>query len=348
MKITTMKTFNQILIFLLTLSSIISTHNSYAQDITFTDPHLKAVLVANQQVNTNGDGEIQKAEAAAFSGLLDISSSSIFNLSGLEYFTGMISLDCSNNYISFLDLNPNISLMHLNCSYNKLCSLDIDNCTELMTLDCSNNTISNLNLTSNVILNRFSCQNNDLTTIDLSANLDLQQLNCSFNKLNFLDVSGNSNLISINCANNELSDLNIANSNNYNIPTALFDATNNNLYCIIVDDVSHANQHWNTKIDMFSYFSNNCTVMGLENEMEAAEAVTLYPNPADEILTIDLGRTHQNVTVSIYNTIGKLVLSKNYDEIQIANINLEINSGSYVVTVNTVEGMTASSRLTKK
>ena len=343
-----MKTLNQILTLLIILTSTITSRNTCAQDITFTDPHLKAVLVANHQVNTNGDGEIQKAEATAFSGLLDISSSTIFNLSGIEYFTGIISLDCSNNDIVDLKLSSNISLMHLNCSYNKLCSLDIKNCTELMSVDCSSNTISNVNLAFNTLLNRFSCQKNELTTIDLRNNPDLQQLNCSYNKLNYLDVSQNSNIISINCANNHLTDLNIANSNNNNIPTALFDATHNNLYCIKVDDVSHANQNWNTKIDMFSYFSNSCTVLGLEDELETFEELTVYPNPADEMLTIDLGETHQNVTVSIYNAIGKLVLTRNYDEIQKANINLDISSGLYVVTINTVEGMTASSRLTKK
>jgi hypothetical protein len=330
------------------LVSIINSRSAYAQDITFTDPHFKAALVANQQINTNGDGEIQKAEAIAFSGLLDISSSSIFNLSGIEYFSGMISLNCSDNYITSLNLSSNISLMRLNCSYNKLCSLDIDDCTELLSVDCSNNTISNINLAFNTILNRFSCQNNELTTIDLSNNPDLQQLDCSYNKLNSLDLSENSNILSINCANNQLTDLNISNSNNRNIPTALFDATNNNLYCIIVDDINHANLYWSTKIDMFSYFSNSCTVLGFEDKLEVSEQLTVYPNPVDDLLTIDLGKTHKNVTVSIYNAIGKLILTKNYDEIQIANINLDINSGSYVVTINTVEGMAASSRLTKK
>jgi hypothetical protein len=339
-----MKTLNLTLTLILSIVNIIA----YGQDITFSDPHFKAALVANQQINTNGDAEIQKAEAIAFSGLLDISSSSIYNLSGIEYFSGMISLNCSNNYITSLNLSSNISLMRLNCSYNKLCSLEIEDCSELLSIDCSHNTISNLNLEFNTILNRLSCQNNELTTIDLSKTSDLQQLNCSYNNLNYLDVSQNNKIISINCANNQLTGLNIANSNNRNISTALFNATNNNLYCIIVGDVSHANLYWNTKIDLFSYFSNDCTALGFEETLEASEELTLYPNPVDDILTIDLGKTHKNVTVSIYDAIGKLVLARNYDEIQIANINLNINSGSYVVTVNTVEGMTASSRLTKK
>ena len=344
-----MNNLNQITFkLLLFITSLFITVNIQAQDIIFADPHLKAVLVANTLVNTNGDGEIQKAEALAFSGQLDVSSSSIYNMSGIEYFKGIISLDCRNNEITSLNLSSNSNILRLNCSNNKLYILNVDNCADLITIDCNNNSLSDIDLSFNLMLSVLYCQYNDLSDLDLTINTNLQQLDCSSNQISTLNVSNNSILFALNCSNNQLLELNIANNNNINILSSAFDATNNNLNCIQVDDAVYSNQNWSSQIDVSAYFSINCIALGGQYaNAEFIDELTVYPNPVGEVLTIELEKTYFNVTLEIYNTIGRLVMVQNFEELNRANINFDLNTGIYMLTVKSDEGMEKSTRIIK-
>jgi len=335
---------------LLFLVCIFTGLNVQAQNITFVDPHFKAALVANPLVDLNGDGEIQKTEANAFSGSLDVSSSSIFDLSGIENFTNLVVLDCSHNGLTTLDLNANLQLVRLACNDNMIHTLDIADNTELRMLDCNNNVISQLHLGMNNLLEYLGCSSNDLNVLDLSDNVQLRILDCSNNHINYLDLSPNYNLTALNCADNQLSILNVANSNNDNISAAAFDAKNNNLQCIEVDDPTQATQNWNSQIDAWSYFSNSCITLGGQTaaSVEMVDELTVYPNPVDDILTIDLGDTYEKVTVEIFNTLGAIVMTQNFKEISKTNINLNLNAGIYTVRINTPKGQSSTTRLVKK
>ncbi|MCH2023564.1 MAG: T9SS type A sorting domain-containing protein [Saprospiraceae bacterium] len=344
-----MYNLNHITIKLLPLiASLLLAVNVRAQDILFADPHLKAVLVANNQVNTNGDGEIQKAEALAFTGLLDVSSSSIYNMAGIEYFQGITSLDCRNNSITSLNLSSNSNIVRLNCSNNKLHLLNVDKCTDLLTLDCNNNNLTDIDLSFNLMLNLLYCQDNKLSDLDLSVNTDLQQLDCSSNQISTLNVSNNSYLSTFNCSNNQLTELNIANNNNNNIQSSSFDAKNNNLNCIQVDDAHYSMQNWSTKIDSFAYFSISCIVLGEQtSNTEYLGTLKVYPNPVGEVFTVELEKTYFNVTLEIYNVFGRRVIVKNFKEFKYGNINLDLNSGVYILTIKSEEGMAKSTSIIK-
>ena len=49
----------------------------------------------------------------------------ISDLTGIEYFTKLASLNCNNNNITSLDLSKNTALLGLLCQYNKLTELDL-------------------------------------------------------------------------------------------------------------------------------------------------------------------------------------------------------------------------------
>jgi Leucine-rich repeat (LRR) protein len=322
--------------------------NVYSQSIFFPDPHLKTVLVANLLINTNGDGEIQKTEALAFSGSLDVSSSSIYDMSGMEYFKGLNSLNCSNNKIKILDLSSNINLVRLDCSNNKISMLNVGNCADLLSIDCKNNNLSDIDLSSNFLLNILSCQDNNLSDLDLVININLRQLDCSNNHISNLNVSNNTNLFALNCSNNQLSELNVSNNNNINIISSSFDATNNNLNCIQVDNAFYSTQNWSSQIDPSAYFSNNCIALsGQYVNAESIDELLAYPNPVGEVLTIELEKTHFNVTMEIYNTFGRLVMVQDFKELIRTDINLNLNTGVYMVTLRSDEGMEKSTRIIK-
>lgn len=336
-----------LLLFLACMFTGLKTHAQ--SNITFVDPHFKAVLVANPLIDVNGDGEIQKSEAQAFVGPLNVASSSIVDMTGIEHFSNLIVLDCSRNAITELDLNANEALVRLSCNDNRITDLEITDCTELRMLDCSKNRITNLQVGTNNLLEFLACTHNDLASLDLINNIELRILDCSSNLINSLDLSYNIQMTALDCSKNNLSQLNVANNNNVNIAANSFDAKNNNLQCIEVDDPTHASQNWNSQIDAWSYFSSSCMALGGQNiNAEFVNEFTVYPNPVDKVLTLDLAEAYESVTVEIFNTLGALVFTQHFKDMTKENINLSLNAGIYTVRVNTSKGHSSITRLVKK
>ena len=78
--------------------------------------------------------------------ILDISSENIADLTGIEDFTALLELNCSENQLSELDVSHNTYLSTLDCSYNYLTSLNLSQNTDLTLLRCYNNQLSTLDV----------------------------------------------------------------------------------------------------------------------------------------------------------------------------------------------------------
>ena len=191
---------------------------------------------------------------------LDVSNMNISDLTGIEDFTALWSLNCANNQLTNLDVSNSTGLNLLHCGFNQLISLDISNNTGLNMLHCSDNQLTSIDLSNNLSLQYLDCENNQLTNLDISNNPALIGLDCSNNQLTSLDVSNNPALAyGLDCSNNQLTSLDVRNGNNVNFN--YFDATNNpNLNCISVDDPAWSTANW-TDIDPWSSFSSDCSLI---------------------------------------------------------------------------------------
>src|SRR4051812_46705699 len=89
-----------------------------AQIVNIPDANFKAKLIA-LGVDTNLDGEIQQSEASEPSSL-NVNNSGIADLTGIQYFTNLYYLQCSNNLLSDLNLTGLLNLQILDCSNNQL------------------------------------------------------------------------------------------------------------------------------------------------------------------------------------------------------------------------------------
>ena len=98
--------------------------------------------------------------------ILDVSSENIADLTGIEDFTALLELNCSENQLSELDVSNNTYLSTLNCSHNNLTSLNLSQNTALTSLRCYNNQLSTLDVKNgnNIyflhFLSHFATQNN--------------------------------------------------------------------------------------------------------------------------------------------------------------------------------------------
>ncbi|MEM6685164.1 MAG: matrixin family metalloprotease, partial [Bacteroidota bacterium] len=179
----------------------------------------------------SGDGQIPTVAIDTIINL-NIPNKSISNLSGIEDFASLASLDISDNSITTLDLSQNIVLVELAAYNNQLTSLDLNNNIAIFEVDAFGNQLTTLNVTNCIALERLYLDNNNFTSLDLSTNTSLRRLIIN---------------------DNNLENLNVQNGNNANMN--FFNTTNNpNLTCILVDDVTLATNNF-TNIDPQTNFS---------------------------------------------------------------------------------------------
>ncbi len=154
----------------------------------FPDKALRQYIT--ERVDDDQNGRLSYSEAMGES-TMHISESGISDLTGLQYFKNLQTLDCSGNKLSQLDISENKALTHLSCENNNLTALDTSNNPFLFALFCKQNNLTNLDVRNNTELSVLWCSGNQLTTLDVSKNTALKDLGCDNNQLTSLDLSNN-------------------------------------------------------------------------------------------------------------------------------------------------------------
>lgn len=164
--------------------------------------------------DANGDGVLSAAETANVTVIRcsDMSSGDegISDLTGIEHFTALETLDCTANRLAALDVSKNTNLKTLYCGAAGLEKLDVSSNAALETLHCGSNLLKTLDVSRNAALTTLDCSGNGLTALDLSGNTALTTLDCSENKLNALDLSANKALAYLTCSNLPLTELDLS------------------------------------------------------------------------------------------------------------------------------------------
>ena len=172
--------------------------------IYILDANFKKCLIQDNYVNTNGDNEIQIAEAEAVTNLY-VRCDNIKDLTGIEKFTNVTDIDIAYCYeLTTLDLHANTKIRTLNLDYTGVTALNVSSCTELKILNCQRNELTSLDLSSNIKLTELSCFYNNLTTLDLHTNTSLVKAWCSSNNLTKLNITGDTALCILYCSFNQL------------------------------------------------------------------------------------------------------------------------------------------------
>ena len=262
----------------------IDTETSFSDVSCFTeytaipDANFEAALETLGYDDISGDSQVPTALIEVVTSLA-VNNENISSLTGIEDFTALVNLDASNNTLTSIDLSQNLLLEQVLVQDNTLTALDVSALTALDHLNMSNNSISSIDLTANILLEKYIAGTNNLSAIDLTTNSALTELSLSENSLTALDLTNNTaiayldvdnNAITsldlsgltaleeVNVSENNLLELNVQNGNNTDIIT--FIATDNNLSCILVDDVTYSTTNW-TNIDAGTSFNATaCTI----------------------------------------------------------------------------------------
>ena len=156
--------------------------------------------------DSDGDGYFSAEELNA---VTDISCNSkgIRDLTGIENFSRLRTLNCEWNYLENVDLSANTALEEVSLCANQLLSLNVSGLTALTSLNVGFYGYA-FDDNGDPILDGPNV--NKLTALDVSTNTALETLNCDANSLAALDVSGNNALTSLSCTDNKLEQLDLS------------------------------------------------------------------------------------------------------------------------------------------
>ena len=166
-------------------------------------------------INLGYDNVIdQYVLTANISGVTDLflNGIGVSDLTGIEDFSSLTTLECANNQLTTLDVSQNPNLSILQCNDNQLTTLDVSQNSNLTTLVCQYNQLTNLNINGLSSLLDLNCEVNQLTSLDVSQNSNLTYLGCQFNQLTTLIVNGANNLFDLYCSDNQLTTLDLSNN----------------------------------------------------------------------------------------------------------------------------------------
>jgi hypothetical protein len=311
--------------------------------VDIPDANFKNYLVSNTAINTNHDLEIQCFEAANYTGGIWIPNQGITDLTGIEAFTSLSTLNCNDNSITTLDLSANPELTSINCRNNLISNLTLPSLPNLTFLDAYNNQISLIDLTHFPLLSIFDISNNQITSLDVSQNPDLIYLIFDHNQINTIDVTHNTKLINIHAHFTNISSIDVSQNTvlsrlyaHYTNLTTVDVSTCTQLHELLVNNAQLTSLNIkngnNTAISPynFSAASNpNLTCIQVDsaewstanwlykdntatfsenciNSLEENEILNtfIYPNPAANVLTLN---SIDDSEIQILNTLGKVV-----------------------------------------
>ena len=238
---------------------------------TFPDENFRDYVLSF--LDLDHDYTLNDAEIAAAT-LIDVSHADISSLKGIEFFTALQNLNCSDNELSSLSDITNPMLQTLDCSLNPIDYCDFSNLQSLQKLNCegcgivylsvsgnaslkelnvSGNELNGLDVRNNTQLENLDVGGNNIVQIDVSKNLALEKLDVSGNKLTSLDVSKHLALEKLVVYWNELTSLDVSN----NTQLEELHCAYNNLTSL---DVSK-----NTKLNNLECYANSIAALDIGN-----------------------------------------------------------------------------------
>ena len=257
--------------------------SALAETISFVDPAFEKIAVT--LCDLDGDGKVSRAEALNLE-TLDVTKMGITDLTGIEWFTNLRILNCSeNSSLKTLDISNNTALEELKCRNCKITNLDVSKNVALKILNCYGCNMKKLDVSNNPLLTSLDCGYNSITSLDLSHNPEITELFCegysypgtwsetSTNRIRVLNLKGCTKLRNLSCSYQLLASLNLSDC----VSLTELDLSKNVLLGL---DLSH-----NTKLSKLDCTNNRIPSLNLSHNASLTTCEISY-NP---LSTINVG-----------------------------------------------------------
>ena len=270
----------RLLLFFMTLSAGLFAQQTFVPDDAFEQ------FLINEGYDTVLDDYVLTDNIKDVT-FLPLNNKGIKDLTGLEDFSSLTSLQILGNPLTSVDISVSTALQYLTVGNSQLITLNVSNLTELIRINLANSSITTLDVSTNEKLEILSLEDNtELVDLNINGAVNLETLrNVNNDKLETINLSTNTKLKmffayycekldNLDFANNtritdiifnemtSLSNVSIKNGrNNYYLESL----RNPNLRCVEVSDADYVNSNWSrTKItgvlrfDEYLVFSNDC------------------------------------------------------------------------------------------
>lgn len=195
-----------------------------AQIINFPDADFKAKLLSSTNTNfvaqdgdnnsiiidANENGEIEVSEAVSVK-RLNVSSSSIADVTGISGFVNLEDLSCYENQLTSLDLLALPNLKYVSCAGNNISNLNVSGLSNLQSIVATYNNLTSINLSGLANLKHLDLDNNHLSAIDLTGLSALEHFRCRYNSFTTISFNNLNSLNTIYCSANQINSLTINN-----------------------------------------------------------------------------------------------------------------------------------------
>ncbi|MGJ8745110.1 T9SS type A sorting domain-containing protein [Polaribacter sp.] len=261
--------------------TIFSLNCSTLSFVSIPDANFEQYLIDEAIDSDNTiNGQVLKSDIATIT-TIDAQGKNISDLTGIQEFTALISLNVNNNALTTINLTGNLQLEVVSINNNQLTTIDVSENTNLKNVYVAENDLTALDVTNNINLEILDVNFNAITAIDVSKNTQLldinisgnqlsalsvtenrllERLDCNFNLIPSLDVAANINLEYINCQQNKLQHLDL--SQNAELTTIF---CNDNLLETL--NVQNGNNSTITNANFSAFANYNLGCIQVDNEI---------------------------------------------------------------------------------
>ena len=301
-------------------------------------------------------------DAARIQPNLTISLLGVADLKGIEGFSLLTSLNCTNSKLTRLPDNLPSTLQNINIEYNEITVLPENLPINLRVFNCSDNLLTRLpaNLPSNLRI--FDCSHNQITALPKTLPSELTTLFCSNNLLTTLPPLP-TKLEGLICSYNKLKVLPllpkplIRLSCQYNDELKCLPFLPNNLIYLDISKtiVCIPNIVTTMGIDLYEGFTSKPVNLPICNDLRPAPCdtfprsitskdtvligfnvpakIAIFPNPTEGVVKINCANCVIK-KVFVFNSIGQLIMELKTAILDFSNL----GTGLYIVRVETENG----------
>lgn len=170
-------------------------------------------IISERYDSHEPDGYLSRYERSLVK-TMNVFQKNITDMTGVNYFTSLTSLNCGANNYQSIDISDLTKLVNLECYSSGLTSIDLSAQTKLQTVDLGSNRLAALDVSRNTKLIKLLCQFNYIETLDVSMCPDLVTLKCGAyypsRTLTSLDITGCSKLEYLDCSSGHLASLDVS------------------------------------------------------------------------------------------------------------------------------------------
>lgn len=91
---------------------------------------------------------------------------------------------------------------------------------------------------------------------------------------------------------------------------------------------------------------NGSTSALFENEFD--QTLSIYPNPTNGIINIELDKSYSTIKINVLDIYGKLIHTNSFSDSETISLNIDGDSGYYFMEIVTSDGKTAFRKVLKK